>query len=94
MSKDFRGAKKTSVALKNSCIHQIMQNMTAYIKRNISHRNTSCTWVARVSTCCTSSWVSVGFLRNSFTMAVSSCSCTCHQHTHFLLQILIYCFNT
>lgn len=34
------------------------------------------TCVARLNTCCTSSWVSVGFFRNSFTIAVRSCSCT------------------
>jgi len=34
------------------------------------------TCVARLSTCCTSSWVSVGFFKNNFTIAVSNCNCT------------------
>lgn len=36
----------------------------------------SLTCVAKLNTCCTSSWVSVGFFRNNLTIAVSSCSCT------------------
>lgn len=36
----------------------------------------SLSWVASASTCCTSSWVSLGLFRNSLTMAVRSCSCT------------------
>lgn len=39
------------------------------------------TCVAKLSTCCTNSCVSVGFFRNSFTMAVSSCSWTCGGQT-------------
>lgn len=35
------------------------------------------TCVERLRTCCTSSCVSVGLFRNSFTMAVNSCSWTC-----------------
>lgn len=38
------------------------------------------TWVARLSTCCTSSCVSVGFFRNNLTMAVSNCSCTWNKN--------------
>lgn len=47
------------------------------------------TWVARLRTCCTSSWVSDGFLRNNFTIAVSRVSWTCEwEHS-----VQLMCFN-
>ncbi len=50
------------------------------------------TWVARLSTCWTSSWVSEGFFRNSFTMAVSRVNWTWKQQCsgYWIRSLLLY----
>ena len=45
-------------------------------QQSFTHYTKLITWVAKLRTCCTSSWVSVGLFKNNFTMAVNNCNCT------------------